>query len=120
MGLFGCTALLAVPSVVAQPQDRDTECAAITAEIEGNKTKLAELEKGGFFESKNSDYVAAATGGVGAVLLLGYYGLVHKPSVEKEIAALQQRQQYLATLAEQRCAPPPAPQAKAAKKTKRR
>jgi hypothetical protein len=120
IAVLGCGASVATPVAVGQEQNRDTDCAAVAAEIEANKAKLAELEKGGFLESKNSDYVVAATGVVGAVVLLGYYGMVQKPGKDSEIATIQERQRELAALTEQRCRPVNAPDLKKTSKPRRR
>jgi hypothetical protein len=93
-----------------QPQDRYSDCAAISAEIEANNQKVTELgsEQG----LKVGQNVAAGVAGLVVWPLL--FAMDFQDTAGKEVAALQSRQQYLATLAQQRCAaappssPPPA------------
>jgi hypothetical protein len=81
---------------------------AITAEIEANNQKVKELasEQG----LKVGQNVAAGVAGLVVWPLL--FAMDFQDSAGKEVTALQSRQQYLTTLAEQRCAQPaPAPTA---------
>ena len=95
------------PVAVVQPQDRFSDCTAITAEIEANNQKVSELasEQG----LKVGQNVAAGVAGLVVWPLL--FAMDFQDSASKEVVALQSRQQYLATLAEQRCVPaaPPKP-----------
>jgi hypothetical protein len=80
----------------------------IRAEIEANNAKAKELadEQG----MKTAQNVAA--GVVGIVIWPVWFGMDFKGAASKDAAALQARQEYLTTLATQRCAPgyrPPAP-----------
>jgi hypothetical protein len=85
-----------------QAQDRYSDCAAVTAEIEANNQKLKELasEQG----LKVGQNVAAGVAGLVVWPLL--FAMDFQDSAGKQVAALQSRQQYLTTLAEQRCASP--------------
>jgi hypothetical protein len=81
----------------------------IRAEIEANNAKTKELadEQG----MKTAQNVAA--GVVGLVIWPVWFGMDFKGAAAKDAAALQARQQYLTTLATQRCTPgyrpPPVP-----------
>jgi hypothetical protein len=96
-----CAGRAPQPIAVVQPQDRYSDCAAITAEIEANNQKVTELasEQG----LKVGQNVAAGVAGLVVWPLLFAMDFQHTAS--KEVAALQRHQQYLATLAQQRCAP---------------
>jgi hypothetical protein len=84
-----------------QPQDVYADCTMIRAEIEGNNVKMKELaDERGWKVTQN-----VVTGLAGFVVPLIWFGMDWKGSVDKDAAALQARQQYLTTLAEQRCAP---------------
>ena len=105
-----CAGRAPQPVAVVQPQDRFSDCAAITAEIEANNQKVSELasEQG----LKVGQNVAAGVAGLVVWPLL--FAMDFQDSASKDVVALQSRQQYLATLAEQRCvpataAPKPAP-----------
>jgi hypothetical protein len=97
------------PIASVQPQDQFSDCTMIRAEIEANNAKATQLanEQGG----KVAQNVAA--GVVGLVIWPVWFGMDFKDAAGKEAAALQARQQFLTTLATERCAPgyrpPPAP-----------
>jgi hypothetical protein len=82
-------------------------CPAIKAEIEANnqKVKVLASEQG----LKVGQNVAAGVAGLVVWPLL--FAMDFQDSASKEVTALQSRQQYLASLAEQRCAPAAPPQA---------
>jgi hypothetical protein len=85
------------------------DCTMIRAEIEANNAKAKELsdEQG----IKTAQNVAAGLAGI--VIWPIWFGMDWKGAAAKDAAALQARQQYLTTLAEQRCQPgyrsPPPP-----------
>jgi hypothetical protein len=83
----------------------------ITAEIQANNIKVQELanEEG----LKVGQNVAAGVAGVIVWPLL--FAMDFKGAASKEVAALQARQQYLTTLATERCVPgaPTAPRPRA-------
>lgn len=83
---------------VVQPYDSQMNCAAILAEIDANNKKIEALasEKG----LKVAQNVLTGVGGLIVPVL--WFGMDWKGSQDKEIQALQSRQQYLATLAQQR------------------
>jgi hypothetical protein len=76
-------------------------CAMISAEIQANNIKVKELaDEEGLKVGQN---VAAGVAGIVVWPLL--FAMDFKGAASKEVAALQARQQYLTTLATERCAP---------------
>lgn len=75
------------------------DCAAINAEVQANNKKVIELgsEEG----AKVAQNVAAGVAGL--IIWPLWFAMDFQGAAPKEVAALQARQQYLATLAEQRC-----------------
>ena len=105
----GCAGRAPQPVAVVQPQDRYADCPAIFAEVQTNNKKIQDLagEQGG----KVAQNVAA--GVIGLFIWPVWFGMDFQGTAGKEVDALNSRQQYLATLAEQRncgapAAPPPA------------
>ena len=100
------------PQLIAtvQPQDQTANCAQITAEIEGNNIRVKELaDEQGWKVAQN-----VGAGVAGLVVWPLWFAMDFKGAANKDVAALQARQQYLATLAAERCAvrspaPPPRP-----------
>ena len=90
------------PVSVVQPQDRYLDCKAILAEVETNNKKVSELasEEG----LKVAQNVAAGVAGI--VIPVLWFGMDWQGAASKEVTALQSRQQYLATMAEERCHKP--------------
>ena len=88
------------PVATVQVTDANATCAMIVAEIEANNIKVKELagEEGG----KVAQNVVAGVAGVFIPVL--WFGMDFKGAASKEVAALQARQQYLTTLATERCA----------------
>jgi len=74
------------------------DCSAVLAEVQANNRKIQDLssEEG----SKVAQNVAAGAAG----LFIGplWFAMDFQGTAGKEVAALQSRQQYLATLAEQK------------------
>lgn len=105
--LSACAGRDPQPIATVQPQDQYADCTMIRAEIEANNAKVTELSnEQGWKVAQN-----VATGVVGLVIWPVWFGMDWKGAAAKDAAALQARQQYLTTLAEQRCAPgyrPPA------------
>ena len=75
------------------------------AEVETNNRRVQELasEEG----LKTAQNVAAGVAGIFIPVL--WFGMDFQGVASKEVAALQSRQQYLASLAAQRCNPPAQP-----------
>lgn len=94
----GCAGRAPQPVAVVQPQDRFMDCAAILSEIQANNQKVQDLA--GDEGLKVAQNVAA--GVAGFVVPVLWFGMDWQGTASKEVAALQSRQQYLATLAEQR------------------
>jgi hypothetical protein len=85
---------------VVQPQDQYSTCAMISAEIQANNVKVKELaDEQGLKVAQN-----VAAGVVGIVIWPVWFALDAKGAATKDVAALQARQQYLASLAVERCA----------------
>jgi hypothetical protein len=93
------------PIATVQIQDNVASCLQIRAEIEANNAKVQQLaNEQGWKVAQN-----VGAGVVGLVLWPVWFGMDFKDAAGKEAAALQARQQYLTTLATERCAAPPAP-----------
>jgi hypothetical protein len=97
----GCAGRDPQPVATVQPTDAMATCAMITAEIEANNIKVRELagEEG----AKVGQNVAAGVAGVFIPVL--WFAMDFKGAASKEVTALQARQQYLTTLATERCRP---------------
>src|ERR1700720_921226 len=93
------------PVAVVQPQDAQSDCAMIRAEIEANNVQAEKLAEEN--HAKIAQNVAA--GVVGVVVWPVWFAMDAKGAAGTEMDALKSRQQYLATLAQQRCAQPPPP-----------
>jgi hypothetical protein len=94
----GCAGKAPTPVAVVQPTDRYMDCAAIMIEVKSNNEKVQQLasDKG----LKVAQNVAA--GIAGFVVPVLWFGMDWQGSADTEIQSLQNRQQYLAALAEQR------------------
>jgi hypothetical protein len=101
VALGACAGRAPQPVAVVQAQDRYSDCTAIIAEIEANNQKVKELAAEE--DLKVGQNVAAGVAGLVVWPLL--FAMDFQDSANMEVAALQARQQYLATLAQQRCAP---------------
>jgi hypothetical protein len=97
----GCAGRDPQPVATVQPTDAMATCAMITAEIEANNIKVRDLagEEG----AKVGQNVAAGVAGVFIPVL--WFAMDFKGAASKEVTALQARQQYLTTLATERCKP---------------
>jgi len=106
LALSACAGRDPQPIATVQPQDAYSDCTMIRAEIEGNNQKAKQLadEQG----MKTAQNVAA--GVVGIVIWPVWFGMDTKGAAGTDAAALQSRQQYLTTLATQRCQPGYRPQ----------
>jgi len=106
--LSACAGRDPAPVASVQPQDVYADCMMIRAEIEANNTKMKELaDERGWKVTQN-----VVTGLAGFVVPVIWFGMDWKGAVDKDAAALQARQDYLTTLATQRCQPgyrPPLP-----------
>ncbi len=98
IALSACAGRAPAPVAVVQPMDKNMDCAAITAEVQANNDKIVSLgkESGG----KVAQNVAAGVAGVFIPVL--WFAMDFQDATGKETQALQARQQYLGTLADQR------------------
>jgi hypothetical protein len=107
--LGACAGRAPAPVPVVQATDRFMDCTAILAEVNANNEKVKQLasDKG----LKTAQNVAAGVAGLVVPVL--WFGMDFQGTADAEITALQNRQQYLAMMADQkRCgeeqaAPPP-------------
>jgi hypothetical protein len=101
-----CAGRAPAPVAVVQPVDETMSCEAIQSESSANTKRIAELgsEQG----AKVAQNVAA--GVAGAFFILPLFLMDFQNAAGKEEAALKSRNDYLATLARQRCAAQPAAQ----------
>lgn len=99
--LSACAGRDPQPIATVQHQDAQASCTQIRAEIEANNLKLTQLsnEQGG----KVLQNVAAGVGGL--FIWPVWFAMDFKGAADKEIAAIQARNHYLATLATERCRP---------------
>lgn len=109
MVLCACAGRDPAPVASVQPQDAYSDCTMIRAEIEANNQKATQLaDEQGWKVVQN-----VGAGVVGLVIWPVWFGMDFKGAASKEAAALQARQQFLTTLATERCAPgyraPPPP-----------
>jgi hypothetical protein len=94
----GCAGRAPNPVSIVQVQDRYMDCPAIFAEVQSNNQRVQELaEEQGFKVAQN-----VVTGVAGFIIPVLWFGMDWQGAAGKEVTALQSRQQYLATLAEQR------------------
>jgi hypothetical protein len=101
LALSACAGRDPQPIATVQPQDQYSDCTMIRAEIEANNAKTKQLaDEQGLKVAQN-----VGAGVVGIVIWPVWFGMDFKDAAGKEVAALQARQQYLTTLATQRCAP---------------
>jgi hypothetical protein len=101
-----CAGRAPAPVAVVQPIDETMSCEAIQAEVNANTQRIAELgsEQG----AKVAQNVVA--GVAGAFFILPLFLMDFQNAAGKDEAALKSRNDYLASLARQRCAPQPAAQ----------
>lgn len=103
MLLSGCAGRDALPVATVQPHDVNSDCAMINAEIGANNIRAESLaSEQGYKTAQN-----VAAGVVGIVIWPVWFAMDSKGAAGTEAAALQGRQQYLASLAAQRCAKTP-------------
>src|SRR6266568_2914445 len=114
VALGACAGRDPQPIATVQVQDNAANCLQIRAEIEANNAKVRQLaNEQGWKVAQN-----VGAGVVGLALWPVWFGMDFKDAAGKEAAALQARQQYLTTLATERCASPPTPPPQASRPTK--
>lgn len=96
--LGACAGRAPTPVPVVQAQDQGLDCPAIVAEVNANTQKLVALGR------ESSDKVAqnVAAGVAGLFIWPLWFAMDFQGAADKETAALQSRQGYLATLAGQK------------------
>ncbi len=107
LALGACAGRDPQPIATVQVQDSSASCIQITAEIQANNIRVQELaDEQGLKVGQN-----VAAGVAGLVVWPLWFAMDFKGAASKEVAALQARQQYLTTLATERCAQhaPPSP-----------
>ena len=103
LALAACAGRDPLPVATVQPQDQYSTCTMIRAEIEANNQKVTQMaNEQGWKVAQN-----VTAGVVGIVLWPVWFGMDFKDAAGKEAAALQARQQFLTTLATERCRPEP-------------
>jgi hypothetical protein len=106
IGLAGCAGRAPQPVALVQPTDPQMDCAAISIEAQANNTKMQAL--GGEQGNKVAQNVAA--GVVGLFIWPVWFAMDFQGAADKEEAAINSRNQYLAVMAQQRhCGAPASP-----------
>jgi hypothetical protein len=101
LALSACAGRDPHPVAVVQPQDQFSDCGMIRAEIEANNGQAQKLaEENGWKVAQN-----VLTGVGGIVFFPVWFAMDAKGAAGTEADALKTRQEFLAKLAEQRCAP---------------
>jgi hypothetical protein len=102
IALCGCAGRDPQPIATVQMTDTNASCAQITAEIQANNVRVQQLaDEQGLKVGQN-----VAAGVAGLVIWPLWFAMDFKGAADKEVAALQARQQYLTILATERCAAP--------------
>lgn len=98
VALGGCAGRAPAPVQLMQAQDSQMNCGQIIVEVQANNAKVQQLasDKG----LKTAQNVAAGVAGLLIPVL--WFGMDFQGTADTEITALQARQQYLSSLAEQR------------------
>ena len=105
LAMAACAGRDPEPIATVQPWDQTASCTQIRAEIEANNIKVKELaDEQGWKAAQN-----VVTGVGGLLIPVLWFGMDWKGSAGKDVAALQARQQYLTTLATEKCAQPSPP-----------
>jgi hypothetical protein len=92
VALSACAGREPQPIATVQPQDANSDCATINAEIQANNSRTQALAS-----EQNTKSIWPT-----------WLTMDAKSAADSDAALLQTRQQYLEHLAAQRCAPPPA------------
>ena len=111
LAVSACAGRAPAPVAIVQPADAALDCQAIMAQVQANDAKISDLgrEEGG----KVAQNVVAGVAGLFIPVL--WLAMDFQGTAGKEVAALQSRQTYLATLATQKgCAGQPVARANVA------
>jgi hypothetical protein len=103
VGLGACAGRTPAPVAIVQDHDRHSDCTAVMAEIQSNTAQIGKL--GSEDGAKVAQNVLMGTAGLFIPVL--WLGMDFQNASGKEGTALQQRNAYLARVAETRCAAPP-------------
>ncbi len=98
MMLAGCAGRTPRPVAIVQPVDRQMDCNAIVAEVRANSTQIGELGR----EDGQKVGQNVAVGIVGVLIPVLWFGMDFQDASGKEGTALESRNQYLSTLAQQK------------------
>jgi hypothetical protein len=100
LSLAACAGRDPEPIPTVQPWDAQASCTQIRAEIEANNLKVKQLaDEQGLKVAQN---VAAGAAGF-FTFGLTWFAMDAKGAANKDVVALQSRQQYLSVLAEEKC-----------------
>lgn len=100
--LAGCAGRAPQPMQLVQISDQHLSCEQIVAEIKGNNQKISDLaQEEGLKVAQN-----VAAGVAGFVVPVLWFGMDFQDAAGKEGKSLSQRNEYLSTLASQRCGTP--------------
>jgi len=106
VALVGCAGRAPQPVAIVQPMDPQMDCAAISIEAQANNAKIQAL--GGEQGNKVAQNVTA--GVVGLFIWPVWFAMDFQGAADKEEAAINSRNQYLAVMAQQRhCGAPAQP-----------
>ena len=101
--LSGCAGRAPELTPIVQQVDQHMTCDQIVAEIQANNKRISTLAtEEGWKVTQN-----VAAGVVGLFIWPVWFGMDFQDAAGKEGQALSQRNQYLGTLAQQRCGAPP-------------
>ena len=94
--LSACAGRTPQPVALVQPIDKTMSCSAMYVEVDANNKKVSALS------SEEGEKVAQnlAAGVVGLFVWPVWFAMDFQGTASKEVAALQARQQYLATMME--------------------
>jgi len=99
IALGACAGRAPQPVAVSQIQDQHANCGALQAEIVANNQRVQQLaDEQGIKVAQN-----VAAGVAGLFIWPLWFAMDLQGTASTEINALQARQQYLGTLAQQRC-----------------
>lgn len=98
LALTACAGRAPQPVAVVQPTDRFLDCTAISVEAQANNTKLQELG----VEEGNKVGQNVAAGVAGLFIWPLWFAMDFQGAAGKEVTAINSRNQYLATMADQR------------------
>ncbi len=97
--LSGCAGRAPELTPLVQPTDQFATCDQIMAEIKANNQRMTDLaQEEGWKVGQN-----VAAGVVGLVIWPVWFGMDFQDAAGKEGKSLSQRNEYLGTLAQQRC-----------------